>query len=191
MALQALAPYRHTNVSAKRAIDAGIMYLKNTMSDTYDMGTSEATAQLLLTLAVLQINPLDSEFGNSYSNTITSLMEYYCDTEAGKGFCHDKANKKRNDMASVQAFQALTAYVQFKNGEKSYWDLSENYQEITANIVEQIIADIPEINLLTLQDEPVLLEINKIYQQLSDDEKGKVKNFDKLEDALKKIEELH
>lgn len=190
MALQALAPYRHTNVLAKRAIDAGIMYLKNTMSDTYDMGTSEATAQLLLTLAVLQINPLDSEFGNSYSNTITSLMEYYCDTEAGKGFCHDKANKKRNDMASVQAFQALTAYVQFKNGEKSYWDLSENYQEITANIVEQIIADIPEINLLTLQDEPVLLEINKIYQQLSDDEKGKVKNFDKLEDALKKIEEL-
>ena len=46
MALQALAPYRQTNAAAKNAIDAGLTYLKNAMSDSYDMGTAESTSQL-------------------------------------------------------------------------------------------------------------------------------------------------
>lgn len=75
------------------------------MSDSYDMGTAESTSQLLLTLIALQIDPLNSDFGTSYSNSITGLMDYYCDTTGATGFCHDKTSKKRNDMASVQAFR--------------------------------------------------------------------------------------
>lgn len=190
MALQALAPYKDTDVLAKRAIDAGLTYLKNSMSDTCDMGTSESTSQFLLALTSLGIDPLDSEFGTSYSNAITSLMEYYCESDAGNGFCHDKANKKRNDMASIQAFQALTSYSQFKNGEKPYWDLSEGSQEVTAETVEQMIGRLPEANLLTLQDEPVLLKIKEMYDQLSESDKKQVENVAVLEAALKKIEEL-
>ena len=190
MALQALAPYRQTNEAAKNAIDAGLAYLKSAMSDSYDMGTAESTSQLLLTLIALQIDPLNSEFGTSYSNAITSLMDYYCDTTGATGFCHDKTNKKRNDMASVQAFQALSAYVHYKNGGKFYWDLSEDTKEVTAATVMQAIDQLPELNELTLEDEATIQAIENLYQQLSEEEKQKVTNLDVLKAARKRIEAL-
>ena len=125
MALQALAPYRSGNERVNKAIEDGLSYLKGSLSDAYDTGTSEGTAQLLLTLTVLKEDPLSPEYGKPHKNIITGLMDYYVETESGKGFRHDKTNKKINDMASVQAYQALTAYVQYKNGEKTYWDLTE------------------------------------------------------------------
>ena len=82
---------------------------------------------------------LQGDFGTSYSNSITGLMDYYCDTTGATGFCHDKTSKKRNDMASVQAFQALSAYVHYKNGGKFYWDLSEDTKDVTAATVIQAI----------------------------------------------------
>ena len=125
MALQALAPYRAENERVNKAIEDGLSYLKGSLSDTYDTGTSEGTAQLLLTLTVLKEDPLSPEYGKSHKNIITGLMDYYVETESGKGFRHDKSNNKLNNMSSLQSYQALTAYVQYKNGEKTYWDLTE------------------------------------------------------------------
>lgn len=125
MALQALAPYRAENERVNKAIEDGLSYLKGSLSDTYDTGTSEGTAQLLLTLTVLKEDPLSPEYGKPHKNIITGLMDYYVETESGKGFRHDKFNNKLNNMSSLQSYQALTAYVQYKNGEKTYWDLTE------------------------------------------------------------------
>ena len=117
-------------------------------------------------------------------------MDYYCDTTGATGFCHDKTNKKRNDMASVQAFQALSAYVHYKNGGKFYWDLSEDTKEVTAATVMQAIDQLPELNELTLEDEATIQAIENLYQQLSEEEKQKVTNLDVLKAARKRIEAL-
>ena len=191
MCLQALAPYKNTDVKVHNAVEAGLEYLKNTMSDTYDFGTSESTAQVLLTLTMLGIDPLNSDFGTSYSNMITCLMDnYYCETENGKGFCHDKSNKKLNEMASVQVFQAFTAYVQAKAGEKTYWDLTEENHKVTVEEVINLIEKLPAIQELKVEDEEVVQYINGLYGSLTEDEKKLVNNADKLQKAIERIEEL-
>nr|WP_317363735.1 DUF4430 domain-containing protein [uncultured Blautia sp.] len=191
MALQSLAPYKNVDTKVYQAVGKGLQYLERTMSETYEFGTSEATAQVLLTLVTLGIDPLDSAFGISWKNTITALMDnYYCETETGKGFCHDKANKKLMEMSSVQVFQAFTAYAQSKVGEKPYWDFTEGEHQVTAKEVEQMIANLPKIETLTLDDAAVIRHIKDLYDKLNDAEKKKVKNTVILTAALQKLEEL-
>lgn len=191
MCLQALAPYRNTNVKVHQAVEAGLEYLKNSMSDSYDFGTSESTAQVLLTLTILGINPLNSDFGTPYSNMITCLMDnYYCETEKGNGFCHDKSNKKLNEMSGVQVFQAFTAYTQAKAGEKTYWDLTEENQKTEVEEVIQLIENLPAIKDLTLEDAEVVLSIQALYESLTEDEQKLVHNVEKLQKAIERIEEL-
>lgn len=191
MCLQALAPYKNTDVKVHHAVEAGLEYLKKSMSDTYDFGTSESTAQVLLTLTILGIDPLNSDFGTSYSNIITCLMNnYYCETEKEKGFCHDKNNKKLNEMSSIQVFQALTAYTQAKAGEKTYWDLTEENHKVTVEEVINLIEKLPAIQELKVEDEEVVQYINGLYGSLTEDEKQLVNNADNLQKALERIEEL-
>lgn len=191
MCLQALAPYRNTNVKVHQAVEAGLEYLKNSMSDSYDFGTSESTAQVLLTLTILGIDPLNSDFGTPYSNMITCLMDnYYCETEKGNGFCHDKSNKKLNEMSGVQVFQAFTAYTQAKAGEKTYWDLTEENQKTEVEEVIQLIENLPAMKDLTLEDAEVVLSIQALYESLTEDEQQLVHNAEKLQKAIERIEEL-
>lgn len=191
MCLQALAPYRNKDVKVHRAVEAGVEYLKKSMTDSYDFGTSESTAQVLLTLTILGIDPLNSDFGTSYSNIITCLMDnYYCETEKEKGFCHDKSNKKLNEMSSVQVLQAFTAYTQVKAGEKTYWDLTKEDYKTTVEEVIKLIENLPEIGNLKVEDEEVVLSVQGMYESLTEDEKQLVQNAEKLQKAIERIEEL-
>lgn len=191
MCLQALAPYRNKDVKVHQAVEAGLEYLKNSMSDSYDFGTSESTAQVLLTLTILGIDPLNSDFGTSYSNIITCLMDnYYCETEKEKGFCHDKSNKKLNEMSSVQVLQAFTAYTQAKAGEKTYWDLTKEEHKTTVEEVIKWIEKLPEIENLKVEDEEVVRSVQGMYETLTEDEKQLVQNAEKLQKAIERIEEL-
>lgn len=191
MCLQALAPYRNKDVKVHRAVEAGVEYLKKSMTDSYDFGTSESTAQVLLTLTILGIDPLNSDFGTSYSNIITCLMDnYYCETEKEKGFCHDKSNKKLNEMSSVQVLQAFTAYTQVKAGEKTYWDLTKEDYKTTVEEVIKLIENFPEIGNLKVEDEEVVLSVQGMYESLTEDEKQLVQNAEKLQKAIERIEEL-
>lgn len=191
MCLQALAPYRNTDVKVHHAVELGLKYLKDTMSDSYDFGTSESTAQVLLTLTTLGIDPLNSDFGTPYSNMITCLMsDYYCETEQGNGFCHDKGNKKLNEMSSVQVFQAFTAYTQAKAGQKTYWDLTEHIHKTTVEEVIRLIENLPSVQELQVEDEQVVLHIKALYEGLTEDEKHLVTNINKLQEAIKRIEDL-
>ena len=191
MCLQALAPYRNKDVKVHRAVEAGVEYLKKSMTDSYDFGTSESTAQVLLTLTILGIDPLNSDFGTSYSNIITCLMDnYYCETEKEKGFCHDKSNKKLNEMSSVQVLQAFTAYTQVKAGEKTYWDLTKEDYKTTVEEVIKLIENLPEIGNLKVEDEEVVLSVQGMYESLTEDEKQLVQNAEKLQKAIERIEKL-
>lgn len=123
MALQALAPYRVVKPEVGAAVEKGLSYLKQNLPADWNYGTSEAVSQVILTLTTLQIDPANSEFGTAGQNLIRALMDHYY-TE--NGFLHtENGQTPKSLMPSVQADQALTSYVLFKNGAKSYWDLTE------------------------------------------------------------------
>ena len=63
MALQALAPYQE-RTEVKEAIDRAVScFEKEEMRDDFGYGTSESTAQVLLALSCLGIDPTSAEVG--------------------------------------------------------------------------------------------------------------------------------
>ena len=99
MALQALAVYRNHNTAAKNISDKALTYLANAMGDDFGYGTCESTAQVLLALTSMGIDPLSDDFGTV------------------------NMNSKSSEMSTVQALQALDSYRRFVNKETTYWDL--------------------------------------------------------------------
>ena len=122
MALQALAKYRNTNTVAKRISERAVEYLKNRLGDDFGYGTSESTAQVLLALAEMGTDPAasDGAFGVNNMNLVTNLMSY---VQSDGGFAHSSAVTKSSEMSTVQALQALDAYVRSRDGKTGYWDL--------------------------------------------------------------------
>ena len=118
------------------------------------------------------------------------MDNYYCETEKEKGFCHDKSNKKLNEMSSVQVLQAFTAYTQVKAGEKTYWDLTKEDYKTTVEEVIKLIENLPEIGNLKVEDEEVVLSVQGMYESLTEDEKQLVQNAEKLQKAIERIEKL-
>lgn len=148
MSVQALAKYAKTDEKVQRAVEKGLQYLKDSMSGAYNYDNSNSVSQVLLTLTIRGIDPLNSEFGMPHENMITVLMnQYYSETDKGNGFVFRKGDKQVNKMATVQALQALTAYSQRENG-KSYWDLTEKEVGTVAVTIMDGIRHNTALNLL-------------------------------------------
>lgn len=123
MSVQALARYRAADPKVDAAVKKAVQYLKDTLSGQYGHSNSNSTSQVVLTLAVLGIDPASGGFGTAGRNVLTSLMGYY-DEESG-GFFYQSGDKKPNKMAANQALQALEAYRRYQSGEQPYWNLKE------------------------------------------------------------------
>ena len=128
MVLQALAKYKDYNEEVNASVEKALRYLKAEMSSKYDFGTPESSAQVLLALSILEIDPLsqDEGFGTRYRNIITRLMDYF-DQETG-GFTRNPGDKKPIEMTTMQALQGLSSYKGYVNGEKPYWDLTDKLE---------------------------------------------------------------
>lgn len=128
MALQALARYRYSSEKVSTAVDRALIYLRNQMKSDCGYGNSNSTAEVLLGLVSLGIDPASeaSGFGTEKNNIITNLMEYAVNTEGGEGFAYtinSGASKKVNGMSTYQVLQALDAYLMSVNEDRGYWDL--------------------------------------------------------------------
>lgn len=190
MSLQALAKYRKTDVNIYRAVEKGLQYLKRNMSSDYNYENSNSVSQVLLTLTILGVDPLHSEFGLPYENMITVLMNhYYCETEKGNGFVFQKGDRQINKMATVQAVQALTAYSQ-RTDTNGYWDLTDETEMVTAEKLVTWIANLPQAQELILEDEPVIEYLMNVYTGLDEKEKKKVTNYEILAKASDYINSL-
>lgn len=129
MCMQALAPYKEENEDVAEAIDKALSYLKDQLSGEYDYGDSCATAQVLLALAVLDIDITDASqgFGNVYENIITRLDEYR--TDNGFRWMIDSDSSKT--PATYQVMQAFDAYRKAMKEELSYWDFGTAGKDYT------------------------------------------------------------
>ena len=136
MALQALAPYQD-RTEVKAAIDRAVSYLKEEMQDDFGYGTSESTAQVLLALSCLGIDPTSVEagFGTPNFNMITNLMKY---RQSDGGFSHLTSLAKSQEMPTVQVLQALDAY---KKGTNTYWLVNGENQSVLVSILGDEVHD--------------------------------------------------
>ena len=130
MVLQALAPYKN-RTGVKEAIDNALVYLQNQMRDDFGYGTSESTAQVLLALTCLGIDPTSVEagFGTPDFNMITNLMKYQKDDG---GFSHNINDSKSQEMSTVQVLLALDAY---RSGKTTYWAVKGEYVSIMVSVL--------------------------------------------------------
>ena len=122
MALQPLARYQVTDAKVEAAVKKAVTWLKGAVKDDFGYGTPESTAQVLIALSALGIDPTvsDAGFGTVNMNMITSMMAYKC--EDG-GFAHVLGNVT-NGMATTQVLEALDAYILFKENNAAYWDVA-------------------------------------------------------------------
>ena len=136
MALQALAPYQE-RTEVKEAIDRAVSCLKEEMRDDFGYGTSESTAQVLLALSCLGIDPTSAEvgFGTPNFNMITNLMKY---RQNDGGFSHLSNLTKSQEMSTVQVLQALDAY---KKGTNTYWLINGENQSVAVTILGDEVHD--------------------------------------------------
>ena len=128
MAIQALAPYYDTNDAVKAAVDKALNALSamqnddGTFSTAFSGKTSESTAQVIVALTALGINPAtDSRFIKNGVNAVDGLCSFYVD---GGGFRHI-ASGDLDGMATEQSYHALAAYYRLLAGQTSLYDMSD------------------------------------------------------------------
>ena len=134
MTLQSLAPYcgvvgyEHVTKAVEEALgtlakeqrtDGGFENAYGG-ADGGKAATSESTAQVIVALCALKIDPTqDVRFTKNGKNPIDNLMSYAVD---GGGFKHLK-EATVDQMATEQAYYALVAYERFVNGQTPLYDM--------------------------------------------------------------------
>lgn len=127
MALQALAPYYNSDPSVKAAVDRALkklssMQLADGTFGTMGRSTSESCSQVVTGLSALGIDcDKDSRFIKNGKSLLQGLLSYY---DGREGFLHISGSGY-DQMATEQAYYAMTAYSRMKDGKTSLYDMSD------------------------------------------------------------------
>lgn len=132
MALQALAPYYNTNEDVKVAVDKAVEALSKMQNadgsfsandgNGGTLPTSESTAQVIVALTALGIDPhTDARFVKYGNSAVDALRSFYVQ---GGGFKHI-ADGQIDGMATEQGYYALAAYDRLTNQKTSLYDMSD------------------------------------------------------------------
>ncbi len=185
MSIQALARYQKQGEVAI-AIEKAVEYLASATAKNLNLGNAESISQVILALAVAERDIVSQPgFGDEMENIMSALSEYMVE---GQGFKHDKKGEV-DKMATAQAMQALCAYQRFLNGESGYWDLKgTGLIEDPAEQVRAMIAALPQ--KITTADTQAVKIARDAYEALTEAQKARVKNLDKLEQAEKILAEV-
>ena len=128
MAVQALAPYYKTDAEVKTAVDKALvclsaMQLADGSFGSVDGSCAESTAQVIVALTAMGIDPVkDQRFVKNGNTLIDALALFYV---SSGGFKHVASDTQLNGMATEQAYYALAAYDRFLNGQTSLYDMSD------------------------------------------------------------------
>ena len=123
MALQALAPYRFYDSDIKQAVDEGVERLEYFLTaENGELQLSpESCAQIIVALCSLGIDPCSDDRFIVNNKTVIDRLEPY---SVSNGFSHTLGGEY-NQMATEQAFYALTAYRRFCDGKTSLYDMRD------------------------------------------------------------------
>lgn len=135
MAITALAPYYNTDEEAKAAIECALVWLSEVQCESgayssYGSECPESSAQVLVALTAMGIDPDSDERFIKNKNTIPEAIAQYA-TEDG-GFAHSIGTDV-NSHATQQAYYALAAYYRYKDGKTSLYDMSDLKADISVS----------------------------------------------------------
>ena len=138
--LQALAPYK-SKAKVKSSINNCLKILTKRQDSSGAFKsfsgkiTAESTAQVIIALTSLGINPTsDSRF---IQNGHTSLDGLYCFITEGGGFCH-MIDLSVNNIATYQSLCALVASYRFLNGNGAFYDFKAKVKSNTKTVDKKI-----------------------------------------------------
>ena len=126
MALQALAPYRGQSAVAA-AGERALLRLSAMQDDdggfaSGGIPTAESCAQVLLALCQWGVPASDSRFTKNGRTVVDALLR--C-RRSGGGFAHEAEDTDANQMATEQAFYALTALRRWGRGQSGLYDMAD------------------------------------------------------------------
>jgi hypothetical protein len=127
--LQALAKYRGTE-----GVDAAIARALEVLKEIQDPESggfssfgeynAESSAQIVVALTELGIDPTGGEYAKNGGNPLTALLAFY--DEEGRGFKHT-LDGDVNAMTTEQAAYALVAYDRFAAGQTSLYNMADAF----------------------------------------------------------------
>ena len=210
MVLQALAPYvnsfetftyieqatkKEVTKSIRTVVEEALLALSELQLETGDFGSwgeanAESTAQVLVALSALQIDPLnDQRFIKNGVTILDGLMSY---RQEDGGFIHAKTYNadnptslpdESNSMASEQVLYALIAYKRWKEDVRSLYDLRPEMDKTIKDKIQKL-----EQQLLTKQlSKNQILNILKQYEDIPVQETMYIDHFETLQQAVKQL----
>ena len=131
MVLQALAPYYlNGDANVKSAVDKGLSALKAMQKSTggfasYGTYNAESTAQVIVALTALGIDPTSAEWKQT-GDPIEALLHFY---NSETSMFRHASNGTDDQMATEQAAYALVAYNRFAAKQNRLYDMSDAFSE--------------------------------------------------------------
>lgn len=127
MAVQALAKYYNESEAVEDAVDGALRYFEMVQNSDGSFGNyaatnCESTAQVVIALSVMGINPrTETRFIKNGVSVMSALDSLYL---SDGNFCHLKGGDA-NEMATEQAYLALVAYKRLVENSTSIYDMSD------------------------------------------------------------------
>lgn len=197
MTLQALAPYQNsthtfpvtdkaTGTQVERTVGESIELALDVLSAMQmenggfgdDGESSESVAQVIIALCALGIDPAaDVRFVKSGGSALDALLRF---ARSDGGFAHtlEKGSESSNAMAGEQALGALTAYMRFKDGLHSLYDLREEVDAETAEAVRRLNKTIDTLATVgTVPDAETVSQLQAQYEAIPAGEQRYVYNY--------------
>ena len=145
MALQALAPYYESDAAVRKAVDTALLTMEQNQLDnggflTYGSATTESCAQMLTALCTLGIAEDDSRFVKNGRTVLDRMLDFSVEN----GFAHLQGDGY-NQMATEQAYYAMTALERMKGGKTVLYDMSDLLLPYDVNLDGKVnIIDVTE-----------------------------------------------
>lgn len=197
MTLQVLAPYQNsthvftvtdkaTGTTVERTVSEAIELALGALSACQmenggfgdDGESSESAAQVIIALCALGIDPAtDARFVKRGGSVLDALLRF---AKPDGGFAHtlEKGADGSNAMAGEQALGALTAYMRFKDGLHSLYDLRGEADAETAEAVRALREEIDALAAAgTEPDAATAAELQARYDAIPAGERRYVFNF--------------
>ena len=197
MTLQALAPYQNSphaftvtdkakGTAVERTVSEAIELALGALSACQmenggfgdDGESSESASQVIIALCALGIDPAsDARFVKRGGSVLDALLRF---AKPDGGFAHtlEKGADGSNAMAGEQALGALTAYMRYKDGLHSLYDLREEADAETAEAVRALREEIDALAAAgTEPDAATAAELQARYDAIPAGERRYVFNY--------------